>query len=59
MIYMAEEIQKHSCQTEIDGKWYPARPIPCSSPIDRLRWAWGVFTGRYDVLCWRDGNEKA
>ena len=45
------------CQSvDKDGKWYPARPIGFFSSWYRLKLAWGVLTGKYDVLKW-PGNQ--
>jgi hypothetical protein len=41
-----------STQTEIDGKWVPARPLGFSSILYRFRAAWLVWTGRADALIW-------
>jgi len=38
---------------EIDGKWYPARPIGLGSILNRFQLAWAVFTGKADALFWR------
>jgi len=37
-----------------DGKWRAARKLGYPSLLSRLRLAWGVFTGRYDALDWRE-----
>jgi len=44
--------QCHSTQTEIDGKWVPARPLGFPSILYRFRAAWLVWTGRADALIW-------
>lgn len=37
-----------------NGEYVPYRPLgyPALRLIQRLKLAWGVFTGRYDVLKW-------
>lgn len=40
------------CQTEINGKWQPARPIGYSSFLMRIKLTWMVFTGKADALIW-------
>lgn len=37
---------------EIEGKWYPVRPIGFKSLIARIRIARKVFIGKYDVIIW-------
>lgn len=39
-------------ETEIGGRWVPARPLPFPSFLQRWRAAWMVFTGRADALKW-------
>ena len=41
----------NSCQTEINGKWYPARPIP-GPFLWRLHDAWKVLKGEADAITW-------
>lgn len=36
----------------IGGRWHPARPLSYSSPWQRWKAAWLVFTGRADALKW-------
>ena len=43
-------------QTEIDGKWMPARPIGFYGIGYRLKAAWLVFTGQCDALKWPGGQ---
>ena len=40
------------CETEIDGKWQPARPMAYASIFKRLKYAWWVFIGKADALTW-------
>jgi len=57
MIYTAKEIQKHETELENpDGSWTPARPLNyiCDTWKERLFHAWGVLTGKFDVLDWED-----
>lgn len=35
-----------------DGTYRPARPVGGADFLQRLAWAWRVFTGRYDALVW-------
>lgn len=37
---------------EVDGLWYPAKPEPYYSVIERLKYAWDVLTYRADPLYW-------
>jgi hypothetical protein len=39
-------------QTEINGKWQPARPLAYCSIFTRVKLAWMVFTGKADALSW-------
>lgn len=45
-----------STQAEINGKWGPARPEGLYSFVERVRLAWGVFTGRLDTVTWPEGQ---
>jgi hypothetical protein len=41
--------------TEIHGQYYAARPLPFYGGFfRRLKIAWGVFTGKYDALWWKE-----
>ena len=42
--------------TQIGKKWVPARPLGLFSLRNRLRLAWGVFTGKYDALQWPENQ---
>ncbi len=42
--------------TDIGGKWMPARPLGHYSLTSRLRLAWMVFTGKCDALKWPGGQ---
>ncbi len=42
----------HENQTEINGKWVPARPLGLFSFHWRLKLAWMVFTGKADAFTW-------
>ena len=44
--------QESNDATEIDGKWYPARPYGLTGLRVRFKAAWMVFTGKADVLIW-------
>lgn len=41
-----------------DGRKVPARSLDYKSDWlwHRLKWAWGVITGRYDVLDWNENK---
>lgn len=47
-----------SCTTQLpDGRWLPARPMgyqyyALRNFLNRLKLAWGVFTGKYDAFDW-------
>lgn len=46
-----------------DGQYVPGRPLPyyyagLRNLRNRLKLAWGVFTGRYDALDWQESNVK-
>lgn len=43
---------KSGAQSEKDGHWYNARPIPVHGFTYRFRLAWAVFTGKADALFW-------
>jgi len=50
-------VDKHNdSQTEINGKWVPARPIGLYSLRERFRIAFMVFTGKADALTWPEGQ---
>jgi hypothetical protein len=44
------------CDVEINGKWFPARPLGFSSFRYRCKAAWLVFTGKADALTWPGGQ---
>lgn len=53
--YTLEELQNSdTTQSEINGKWVPARPInyQCRSIWERLTEAWAVFRGKLDSVKW-------
>jgi hypothetical protein len=45
----------HECQTEVNGKWVPARPL-----LGSFRWrlsdAWNVLIGKADAFKWPEGQ---
>ena len=54
MIFTPMQIRKWDCDTEVNGWWIPARPVHYLDRWrNRVKWAWGVLTGRYDALDWR------
>ena len=71
MIVTIRDLQSDQPMTEINGRWYPARPInyQCRTLRERLREAWMVFTGKADPFVWpedsldnvriSDGGQKA
>lgn len=48
-----DQIKEVQCQLKT-GEWVPFRPLnfEYDSWKQRLKWAWGVLTGKYDVLDW-------
>jgi len=47
--------KSNNIQTEINGKWVPARPY-----VDQFTWrikdAWRVLTGKADAFTWPEGQ---
>lgn len=59
MIYTLQYLRSHSVENnmvEIEGKWYPARPLTGTFRLERLKAAWEVFRGRADAFRW-PGNQ--
>jgi len=58
MIWSIKGLVSHasSCQTEINGRWVPARPVDCRSIWTRLKEAWYVFTGKVEAFKWPEGQ---
>lgn len=54
IIYMRPDLCEWvgQCQTEINGRWVPARPMGFSSIWYRIKATWLVWTGRADALIW-------
>lgn len=54
MKFTPDYIRYISPQAEqfVGGRWVPARPMNLDSFLVKLEHAWGVLTGRYDVLDW-------
>ena len=46
----------NSMRVEIDGKWYPARPIGWDTWPMRFKCAWYAFTGIGDAVIWPKGQ---
>jgi hypothetical protein len=48
--------------TEIDGKWYVAKPLPFYSWRDtaktRLVWAWKILTGRAIAVHYKQDEDE-
>lgn len=49
-------VTANQTQAEIDGKWYPARPLGFYGIGYRLKAAWLVFTGKCDAVKWPAGQ---
>ncbi len=59
MIFTPIQIKKHDVTSSKDGiTWKPCRPInyTAESWRFRLKNAWRVLIGRYDVLDWEDSK---
>lgn len=58
MRYTADEIKNWETDfySEDKNRWLPARPenYKFASIQQRIKFAWGVFTGKFDVLDWQD-----
>lgn len=54
--YLMFSQELRNSETEINGKWVPARPMGLFSLTNRIRLAWSVFTGKNDVLSWPEGQ---
>lgn len=57
-MYKLENLIKYSneTQTEINGKWVPARPIRMFGFWHDLKDAWAVFTGKADAFTWPENQ---
>ena len=53
-LYTSNDIKHWDTEKELDtGQWVPTRPYHLNPGLsERLRLAWGVFTGKYDALLW-------
>ena len=51
------ELSKANAKREINGRWYPARPLGYPSFMQRLRCAWDVFRGYADAVVWPEDDE--
>jgi len=59
MIWRLKDLQdRETVQTEINGKWVPARPInwTCRSLRVRVKEAWAVFKGEAEAFKWPEGQ---
>lgn len=62
MMWTIKSLFEHcnTTQAEINGKWYPARPLNGTKKYTsfslRLKRAWEVFQGRADVFKWPAGQ---
>lgn len=55
MKYTAAQIKQWDTAIQTNnGKWKPARPNSVLTLFGRLYYAWGVVTGKYDILDWED-----
>ena len=54
--YQADNLKDFNTQTEKRGRWVAARPMGNQGLYLKLRFqrAWMVFTGKADILTWRD-----
>lgn len=41
---------------KIGGEWVPGRPLGFYNLKHRLKYAWGVFVGKYDAIKWPKGQ---
>lgn len=53
---MLENVNSFQIKTKTKDGWVPVRPLGLASVTNRVRLAWGVFTGRYDALQWPGGQ---
>lgn len=47
-----KDIIDSNVMVEINGLWYPAKPEPYYSLIERLRYAWDIINYKADPLYW-------
>lgn len=45
-------------KVEVNGRWYPARPLGYYSLRSRLKIAWAVFTGKADAVTWPEDDHQ-
>lgn len=57
-VYTLSSLQKsiEGCEACINGKYVPARPLGYYSLWWRFKCAWWIFTGKYDLLKWPEGQ---
>ena len=59
-LWTLKELQNHQdiigVDTEIDGKWVPARPLGLDTISNRIKIAYQVFIGTYDAVKWPGGQ---
>jgi hypothetical protein len=55
---LADCIKHNTCEVEINGKWYIAKPLGLNAIafFRRLRIAFGVFVGKYDAVKYKEDN---
>ncbi len=51
------DVAKQGPKTQINGKWYPARPLGYQSLLYRFLCAWDVFRGYADAVVWPEDDE--
>jgi hypothetical protein len=60
MIWRLKDLIEHANQNSarIGDKWVPARPLnwTCRTPIQRVREALAVFTGKAEAFEWPEGQ---
>ena len=58
-VWTLKQLQdKNMPQTNINGKWVPARPLnyTCRSWTERIQEAWGVFIGKTESFVWPENQ---
>jgi hypothetical protein len=50
--HTADAIKNLDVDTEINGRWYLARPLPYYHWKQRWTLAWAVFRGKADAVFW-------
>ena len=57
-MYTLKGLVKHAneTQTEINGKWVPARPVRMFGLWHDIKDAWAVLTRKADAFTWPEGQ---